>query len=248
GVVHLAGFDETDVWRYIVETTDVRPPKALVRAIVGKTEGNPLFVADVVTLLAADERLDEDPGSGELQLAIPEGRRHAVVHRLGRVSDACRRALETAAVVGTEVELELLALVLGDDSGAVRAAVDEAIAHRLVVVGEPSTAIRFTNVLVRDVLYDRVPAPERTRVHGRIPDVLETTSPGRPERPLAAIAHHRLESATCTADVARAYGYVVAAAQRAAELMAHEEAARCYELALRVAERAQLATPIVQTE
>jgi FixJ family two-component response regulator len=248
GVVHLVGFDETDVWRYIVEATDVRPPKPLVRAIVAKTAGNPLFVADVVNLLAADERLDEDPGTGELQLAIPESRRQAVAHRLERVSDGCRRTLETAAVVGAEVELEVLALVLADDATAVRAAVDEAIAHRLVVVDEPSGAIRFTNVLVRDVLHDRVPAAERARVHGRIADVLEATSAGRAERPLAALAHHRLESATCTADVARAYGYVVAAAQRAAELMAHEEAARCYELALRVAERAELATPIVQTE
>jgi ActR/RegA family two-component response regulator/tetratricopeptide (TPR) repeat protein len=248
GVVHLSGFDETDVWRYIVETTDVRPPKALVRAIVGKTEGNPLFVADVVNLLAADERLDEDPVAGELQLAIPESRRQAVAHRLGRLSDACRRTLETAAVVGPEVEIQVLSLVLDQDAASVRAAIDEAIAHRLVVVGELAGAIRFTNVLVRDVLHDHVPAADRARIHGRIADVLETTSAARAERPLAAIAHHRLASATCTADVARAYGYVVAAAQRAAELMAHEEAARCYELALRVAERAELATPIVQTE
>jgi ActR/RegA family two-component response regulator/tetratricopeptide (TPR) repeat protein len=247
-VLHLTGFDETDVWRYIVEATDVRPPKALVRAIVGKTEGNPLFVADVVNLLATDERLEEDPGPRELQLAIPESRRQAVAHRLGRLSDTCRRTLEAAAVVGPEVERELLALVLGRDAAAVRAAIDEAIAHRLVVVDEPSGALRFTNVLVRDVLHDRVPAADRMRIHGRIADVLETTSAGRADRPLAAIAHHRLESATSTADVARAYGYVVAAANRAAELMAHEEAARYYELALRVAERAQLATPVAQTE
>ncbi len=247
-VVHVSGFDETDVWRYVVDATDVRPSKALVRAIVRKTEGNPLFVADVVSLLAADERLEQEPAAGELALAIPESRRHAIAQRLARLSPACRQTLETAAVVGPEVELGVLAPVLGVDPPALRPAIDEAVAHRLVVVGEPSDAVRFSNVLVRDVLCAHVPAAERRRLHARIAEVLEATSAGRAERPLAAIAHHRLEATTGAADVARAYGYVVAAAHRAAEVMAHEEAARYYELALEVAERAQLATPVVQTE
>jgi ActR/RegA family two-component response regulator/tetratricopeptide (TPR) repeat protein len=246
--VRLAGFDDTDVWRYIADATDVRPAKALVRAIVAKTEGNPLFVADVVSLLAADARLEEVPGDGELQLSIPESRRQAISDRLARVSAPCRRTLEAAAVVGPEVELDLLGAVLGTDPGSVRDAVDEAMAQRLVVASESSGAIRFTNVLVRDVLYERVSPLERPGLHARIADVLEAMAKGGADRPLAAMAHHRLAAATTPDDLARAFGYVVAAANRAAELMAHEEAARSYEVALRVAERARLATPAVQTE
>jgi FixJ family two-component response regulator/tetratricopeptide (TPR) repeat protein len=246
-VVRLSGFDETDVWRYIAEATDVRPPRALVRAIVRQTAGNPLFVADVVSLLAADDRLEEDPGEGELRLVMPESRRQAVADRLARLGEPCRRILEAAALVGPEVELESLVSVVGRDLETVRAAVDEAIAHRLVV-SEPGGGVRFANVLVREVLCERVPPRDRPRLHGRIAEALEARASGGGERPLAAIAHHRLEAATCAADVARAFGYVVAAAQRAAELMAHEEAARYYEVALGVAERAGIATAALRTD
>src|SRR5262249_43844085 len=46
-------------------------------------------------------------------------------------------------------------------------------------------------------------------------------------------------------DLRRALAWVAAAGNRAATLMAHEEAARHYDVALRVAERARLATPAV---
>jgi ActR/RegA family two-component response regulator/tetratricopeptide (TPR) repeat protein len=247
-VVRLATFDEGCVWRYIVEATDVQPAKALVQAILGKTEGNPLFVADVVNLLAADGRLGDDPGDGGLHLAMPESRRQAIIDRLARVTVACRETLGIAAVVGVEVDVGVLTRVAGRDAVAVREALDEALEHRLLVESNSPGAVRFSNVLVRDVLYERLPAAERPGLHGRVADALEACAAGRTERPLAAIAHHRLEAAGCQDDVARAFGYVVAAAQRAAELMAHEEAARYYEVALAVAERAQVATAAVRTE
>lgn len=246
--IHLTGFDETEVGRYIVAAADVRPSSALVRAIVAKTAGNPLFVADVVSLLAADGRLGDDPCGGELKVAIPESRRQAIADRIGRLSAACRHVLGAAAVVGPEVALGVLAQVAERDVAAVRDAIDEAIVHRIVVASEPPDVVRFSNVLVRDVCYERLPAAVRPTLHARAADALDAEPAGGGERPLAAIAHHRLEAATRPDDVARAYGYVVAAAHRAAELMAHDEAARYYEVALAVAERARLATPAVQTE
>ena len=248
GVIALAAFDEREVRRYIVAATDVRPSKVLIRAIVAKTAGNPLFVADVVSLLAADGRLGDDPFGGELKVSIPESRRQAIADRLGRLSELCGHVLGAAAVVGAEVELAVLAQVAGRDLAGVREAIDEAIAHRIVVGSEVPDVVRFSNVLVRDVLYEALPAAVRPRLHGRAADALDALPAGRGERPLAAIAHHRLEAATCPEDVARAYGYVVAAANRAAELMAHDEAARYYDVALAVAERAGLATAAVQTE
>jgi eukaryotic-like serine/threonine-protein kinase len=233
-VVRLGGFDETDVWRYIEEATEIRPPKALVRAIVGRTEGNPLFVAEIVRLLAADGRLADDPGDAEIRLDVPENRRQAIADRLDRLSERCGALLTAAAVAGPDLDVELLASVTDGERAAVRMAIDEAIEQRLVVAGDRQGTVRFSNVLVRDVLYDRVAPDARAHLHARIADVLEATGARPSERPLAAIAHHRLEGATTDDDLRRALASIVAAADRAAELMAHEEAARHYESALRV--------------
>jgi ActR/RegA family two-component response regulator/tetratricopeptide (TPR) repeat protein len=247
-VVRLGGFDETDVWRYIEEATEVRPPKALVRAIVGRTEGNPLFVAEIVRLLAADGRLADDPGDAELRLDVPENRRQAIADRLDRLSDSCGALLAAAAVAGPELDVELLVVATGMDRAAVRAAVDEATEQRLVVGGERSGTFRFSNVLVRDVLYDRLAPAERARLHARLADALEAAVARPSERPLAAIAHHRLEGATCDDDLRRALASVVAAADRAAELMAHEEAARSYERALHIGTSGRLLDVAAQIE
>jgi ActR/RegA family two-component response regulator/tetratricopeptide (TPR) repeat protein len=244
--VRLGAFDETDVWRYIADATDVRPAKTLVRAIVAKTEGNPLFVAEVVSLLAADGRLGDDPGDGEVKLAIPETRRQAIADRLARLSEPCRLLLGAAAVVGTDFDAELLGQATGVDRPGVRAALDEAVEQRLVVAGESIAELRFSNVLVRDVLVDCLPAAERQRLHARIADVLDATTAGSPERPFGAIAHHRLEGAISADDVRQALGCLAAAAERAAALMAHEEAARFYETAIRVGDRGRLLTPAAQ--
>lgn len=238
--VRLGGFDDTDVWRYIAEATDVRPPKALVRAIVAKTEGNPLFVAEVVSLLAADGRLTDDPGTGELKVAIPETRRQAIADRLARLSEQCRCLLGAAAVIGTDFEVDLLGRVTDAEPAAVRGTLDEAREQRLVVAGESGNVLRFSNVLVRDVLVDRLPGAERQRLHARVADVLDATTAGSAERPFAAIAHHRLEGAISADDVRQAVGCLTAAAERAAALMAHEEAARFYETAVRVGDRGRL--------
>jgi CheY-like chemotaxis protein/tetratricopeptide (TPR) repeat protein len=234
-VLRLAPLGEEDVGEYVAVATGVRPTEALVRAIHAKTEGHPLFVSEVVRLLAADGRLGEDPEGGRLRRAIPETRRHAVVARLGRVSAACRRMLEVAAVIGRDFDLELVARVL--DAPSVTAAIEEAAEAGVVVAGADDLAsCRFSHMLVRDVVYDDVPIASRTALHVRVARALEEGPAA--EVSLAAIAHHYFEAAAGTDDVETAVGYAIAAGDRATRLRAYEEAARHYAHALRAAERA----------
>ncbi|HXJ35926.1 MAG TPA: AAA family ATPase [Candidatus Eisenbacteria bacterium] len=241
-VVPLAGFSEAEVRAYIVEATAVVPTEGLVRAVHEKTEGHPLFVADVVRALAGDGRLAVDPAGQRIRLAIPETRRHAIDDRLGRVSPPCRRVLGTAAVIGREFDLALLERIAR--SGEASPAIDEAAEAGLVVgVDDEPGAYRFSHVLIRDVLYDDLPADARARLHARIARALEVASSPGAEPPLAAIAHHYFEAATGSDDVLTAIEYAALAGERAGALMAHEEAARHYEQALRAAERARSIPP-----
>ena len=53
----LAGLTAPEVARAIAEVSGTPPPERLVTALVGETEGNPLFVTEMVRLLEADGRL-----------------------------------------------------------------------------------------------------------------------------------------------------------------------------------------------
>jgi tetratricopeptide (TPR) repeat protein len=69
------------------------------------------------------------------------------------------------------------------------------------------------------------------RLHRRVGEAIERVSHGRPNPPLADLAYHFVQAApTGVAD--KAIDYSTRAGDRAADALAHEEAARLYEMAL----------------
>ena len=247
-VLRLGRFDAATVRRYVEEATGLRPSSRVVDAIFGKTDGHPLFVAEVTRLLATDGRLSEPGSSGELRLAIPATRRHAIADRLTRLSEGCRAVLGVAAVLGHEFSTDVLGAVMRTDGRTIRERLSEAVNdHQVAASDEEPSRYRFTHVLVRDVTYDALAPVERRALHRRIADVLEarageTWSADDVEAPLAAIAHHCREGAATPADHERALHWVVAAGDHAALLMAHDDAARHFDAALLLLEKHRLTT------
>ena len=243
-VLRLGGFDVAEVRRYVEAATTVRPPGALAEAIHAKTAGHPLFVAEIARLLATEGRLSEDPTNGGFRIAVPDTRWHAIADRLARLSEPCRRLLGVAAVVGYSFGSELAAAT-GEEPHVVRETLREAIDQQIVTTSddEPGT-YRFAHALIWDVLYGSISSDDLRSLHARVAKALimmseegGSASHGS-EALLAAIAHHSVEAARCTADLTAALDWTIAAGDRAAAMMAHEEAARHYTVALRVAERA----------
>ena len=109
---------------------------------------------------------------------------------------------------------------------------DEALAAR--VVGDlPSGrgGLRFSHALIRDSLYGELARKERVRLHRRAAEALEAVYGHEREPHLAELAHHFLEAAP-NGEVDKAIAYARQAADHAAALLAYEEAARLYEMAL----------------
>ncbi len=128
--IHLSGLDRQEVGCLAELTaTTVLPPR-LVAELHAKTEGNPLFVSEIVRLLAAEGRLESD---GRPRIPIPESIREVIGLRLRRLSGECRRVVSLASVFGCEfglVALERVADYTGIDK--LLAVLDEALAARAV--------------------------------------------------------------------------------------------------------------------
>jgi DNA-binding SARP family transcriptional activator len=222
----LAGWGESEVARFVELLAGETPSEELLAAISEETEGNPLFVGEIVRLLAAEGELASFAGS---RLMIPQSVREVIERRLRRLSDECYRLLLLASVLGREFALDALARMGGLSEEELLDTLDEAMAVRIVAdVPGNSTRLRFAHVLIRDTLYEGLTTARRVRLHRQAADTLESLY-GAEEGPhLAELAHHSIAGS----EFAKGLTYARRAGDRALALFAYEEAARLFETAL----------------
>jgi tetratricopeptide (TPR) repeat protein len=210
------------------------PPPALVDRLYKLTEGNPLFVEEVMRLLAAEGVLAA-PGSRVAgRLPLPDAVTEIVRRRLAPIPPAVLHALTAAAVIGPEFDLETLARVLGEERGTLLGDLDSAAEAGLVVEAEGRLGhYRFSHALIRETLYDGLSSQERVRLHELVGNALLELRGTGPDAPLNELAHHFLHAAPAT-DPVRAAVFAERAAERALEAMAYESAIELFDSALGV--------------
>jgi len=226
----LRGLDEGDVAEFIRRTTGSDPPDRLVAGVHEETEGNPLFLVEMVRLL------EHEGGMGAHQAAgrriLPEGIREVIGRRLAHLPDQTAEVLGLAAVLGREFDVETLSVLAGSPTSKVVSVLEDALAVRIVtdVPGAPGR-LRFGHALIRDTLYDELPPARRLALHGLAGEALERVHASDLGPHLAEVAHHFVQAAPA-GEGDRAVEYARRAGERAASLLAYEEAGRLYRLAL----------------
>lgn len=171
-----------------------------------KTGGNPFFVVEALAAEGGD---------------VPDTVRDAVFARVARLGPDARSVLESVAVVPQRVEAWLLA-TLGAVDG-----LDECLASGMLV--SEGETVAFRHELARLALEESVPAHRKLELHRALLAALAKPPAGEPD--LARLAHHAEEAG----DTEAVLRYAPAAAERAASVYAHREAAAQYARALRFA-------------
>ena len=223
--IELAGLGEPDVADYVELFTGTAAARQLAHVVHAETEGNPLFVAEVVRLLDAEGRI----AGADAHLRIPPGVRAVISQRVERLSKSCRRVLVYATVLGREFGLDALAQLSELPRRRLLDVLDEAMAERVVgdVPGSPGR-LRFGHALIRDTLYDELTHARRLQLHLEAGEALEAIYAGDLEPHLTEIAHHFFAAGVTD----KAIDYARRAGDRAASQLAFEEAVRLYEIGL----------------
>jgi DNA-binding winged helix-turn-helix (wHTH) protein/tetratricopeptide (TPR) repeat protein len=241
---------EPAVTRLVLRGLDVAHIKALVDSIVGpnapsqlpqvvmdSTDGNPFFATEMLQHLketGAMARIGAMMGRtieiGDLGLS--EGIKEVIGQRLSRLSEACNRVLSIAAIIGREFDATLLEAVADLPDSELLDTIEEATRAQLVRESqEVSGRFEFMHALIRETLYNELSSPRRVRLHRRVADAIERLTQNMPNPPLAELAYHFSQAASAGA-VDKAIDYATRAGDRAADGLAHEEAARLFEVAL----------------
>jgi DNA-binding CsgD family transcriptional regulator/tetratricopeptide (TPR) repeat protein len=231
--LHLSGLEADDVRRFVATATGMLPPAWLTSAIHSQTEGNPLFVREVVRLLAQAGHFNGVAlgNSTPRAIRLPEGVREVIGRRLNLLPAACNEVLATAAVIGREFTLDVLVRASRPRTEeSVLEALDEAFAAHIVEETGPGT-FQFTHTLVRITLYDELRTGQRRRLHHRVGEAMEAAHRRDPKPILADLAHHFRASGMAD-DVERAIDYTTRAGQSADAALAFEEAINLFQNAL----------------
>ena len=225
----LGGLGASDIASFIELTTDRTAAPGLATTLHTETAGNPLFVGEIVRLLAAEGRLDD---ASAAQLSVPENVRGVIGRRLDRLSDGCASLLGFASVFGREFDLDALARLCGFEQTELLELLDEAVRARLV--SELPGALgrmRFAHALIRDTVYEGLGRARRAQLHRQAGEAVEALHAGDRDSQLTELAYHFSEAAS-VGEVQKAVDYCRLAGGRAIRLLAYEEAVRLFRMAL----------------
>ena len=202
------------------------PPEDLVAEVLEKSDGNPFFIRELVSLLAERHAESRPMDAAGREMEVPEGVREVIRGRLRRLSPACNEALEIASVVGREFTMEILEAASGLGRESLAEALDES--QRAGLIDEvASGGFRFAHTLTQEAVYAEQGAHRRAQLHGRVGEALERLHAADPH--LADLARH-FSSAR---DGEKTLDYAIRAGHRAMDQLAFEEAASLYAHALR---------------
>ncbi|MFD2094023.1 BTAD domain-containing putative transcriptional regulator [Blastococcus deserti] len=220
----LDGLDEAGVAALARDHGLADVSHEVVALLRERTGGNPLFVRELTRLIVSE-------GTAAARTSVPAGVREVLRRRVDRLPGPAVTALRQAAVLGRDVDVDLLAAVAGRDPDELLDALETAVLAGLLDEPAPGR-VRFSHALVRDTLYEDLPLMRRARVHAAALKVLATQGADA-----TTLAHHAVAAAG-PATAADAVPHVVAAAREAEQLGAHADAARQWATALRMHELA----------
>jgi len=179
----LDAFSEIEVAEYLATRTPaLAADEDFVRALHRRTDGLPLFVADLVNdlMTQGDFPAASGPSAHSLLAAtgIPEALSGIVERYVAQLTPDQRSALEAASVCGPQFRLSTVARVLGREVGALAASwveltrdkrwLREASANRPGDADEP--LFLFRHAMYREILHKRMGRVTRSELQRRAAD------------------------------------------------------------------------------
>jgi len=241
--VPLRGLTAEEVRRMMASVSQRDIPWPLAELVHRQTEGNPLFVQEMLRFLVEEGLVSEQGGSlrrvGDDTLAgrIPEGLRDVIGKRLSRLASKTNQVLSIAAVIGREFRLDVLQNVAGLPEDEIEQALEQAAGAAVVEQRQAmgTLGFRFTHAFFRQTLYEEIFVPRRIRLHQQVARALVAAYGRRVEEHAAELAEHFAQT-TDREDLEQALHYSRVAAERAMSVFAYAEAVRHLEQALKVQE------------
>ncbi len=240
--VRLGPLDRDETTRLVAALLDGPTSDQLDTSLYEATEGNPLFVEQLILALREEGRVDRRGGVWHQIDRSPHGLPTIIRDVLGRrfehLSARCAETLAMAAVLGRTVDhAELLASLGSGDEHGMMDHLAEAFEAQVLGTTPTGSAYAFTHALLREAVYWDIPAPRRMALHARAGDGLERLFGERAADRAAIVAYHYVNAGHAAEIRAKASRFSIEAGRRAVALSAYHEALAHFSRACELIER-----------
>jgi class 3 adenylate cyclase/tetratricopeptide (TPR) repeat protein len=215
----------------------VEPLKAL---LAERTEGNPLFLEEIVRSLIESGLLAGERGAYRLagpltSVRVPATVQAVLAARIDRLPPDAKALLQTAAVIGKDVPDGVLRAVAGSGTEGLQRTLATLQAAEFLYEASlfPELEYTFKHALTHEVAYGSLLQDRRKALHARIVDAIEALHADRLAEHVERLAHHALRAE----DWPRAVRYARWAGQKARARSAYREARAWLEEGLRAGEQ-----------
>ena len=233
----LAYLNEEAIAKYLsVRFSGNRFPDGLAPLIYERTEGNSLFMVNVVDYLLTEGLIVRHEGGWQLmadietvEIGVPDSIKQMIEKQIDVLDPEVQRILEAASVAGREFSTLAIVAALDEDRAQVDARCDQLARQRRFIHdcgvqvlpnGEVAGRYGFIHSLYRRVLCDRVSSSRRVQFHRRIGERGEEIYGERAREIAAELAMHFERGS----DYERAVKYLRRAADNATRRFAYQEA------------------------
>ena len=191
-VIDLRPLDESEATALVCSIeSDVSLAEALVRDIVRRGEGVPLFLEEVTRNALEAKR----GGEKEAVASVPATLQLVVQTRLNRWPQL-KSIVQAASVLGREFSVRALEQMLPERHAEIAATIALLAVHGLFASPDPRAAdsVQFKHALIRDTVYQTLLRGDRQRLHSRAAEALADGARGVPENTPEVLAQHLFES------------------------------------------------------
>ncbi len=172
---------------------DVALASSLPELVVGRAAGNPFYAEELINYLDA-QGVEASDERALATLELPESLHSLILGRIDTLSEAPRRTIKVASVVGRVFRAAMLPGVYPELGELDEVRADLAALSAADLVGadhgeEEDEAYLFKHSVTQEVAYESLPYALRATLHGSVGRYLEG-QPDAGERLLDLLAHH----------------------------------------------------------
>ena len=159
-------YEQTALVTTLILATGLPAPREVVSAVYERTDGIPLHIEELLGALGDDARAD---GRAIRNADVPDTIEDAILARVSRMSEDAQAVARAGAVIGRCFVPDVLAGVMDRQVADLEAALEELVANSVLFPFQfvDEGYFDFRHQLLRDALYESVPAPALRTFHAR---------------------------------------------------------------------------------
>lgn len=231
-LIKLSPFNRESIKEMLQVILNSEPQEKLIDYVFKESGGNPFFVEEIMKSLHQNNILFYSENAWEYmpkteKIFIPKSIEDTVLYKIELLSDEIRKILETAVILGRDIEFKLLKQITGMNEGQLYDTLDKLMKIDLIKETLKNEKYFFTEDILREVIYNNIPKGKRIELHLKIAKIFEECYQDN-QFYNEILAYHFFNAG----DKEKTKEYALKSAENAENIYAHNESLKFYDWAL----------------